>query len=128
MSQQITDAIAAFEARKSDLAVQIARIDAAINAMRSCLDTPADDSPRVERRTPAPPTAKRELRGKVDAIKDALKAGPLAPRELAERVGLQKVSLRPIIADLVARGVLRATGTTNSRRIELAGNRPKEAP
>lgn len=65
----------------------------------------------------------------------ALAPGPLSPRQLWSKVGVHFVACRRAVQGLIARGQVRAEGTTMSRRFMLATFRPsksagpaKEAP
>jgi biotin operon repressor len=64
-----------------------------------------------------------------DAIRAALRDGPVSPGVLASTLGVERSRLRYNLAQLEKQGVVISTGSTANRRVALAPHRAaKEAP
>ncbi len=130
----IAGAIAELLAEREHLAARLAKVDAAIAAVREAFQLPSQPSaadriqqPRERVKSTSNGNGHRaELTD--GAIVEALKAGPIKPGELGAALGVERARLRARLAQLEARGVVVSTGVTASRRVALAGSRPKEAP
>lgn len=111
--------LATFEADRFATAARLARIDAAVAAIRA-LDVNAAPSRRSGVRQPkAVKLSKSAARRAVQrvAVLRALKAGPLPVGELATRAGVSRF----VLSTLAKQGVITATGRTSDRR--YAGGR-----
>lgn len=126
----VAGAIESLVAEREQLASRLQKVDAAISAVREAFHLPQPAPARPER-TPSP--TKKNGNGRsseltVDAITKALKAGPMKPGDLSSALGVERARLRSRLAEMETRGVVVSTGVTMSRRVALAGSRPKEAP
>lgn len=132
----IATAIAALELERENLSARLQKVDAAIVSMRELFHLPKPPA----KANGAAPAAKR-ARGKasasvnghritldVDAVRNALRRGPMAPGALAEELGVDRARLRYQLAKLEEQGVVAMSGTTAARRIALADGSAKEAP
>ena len=123
-------------AEREHTSARLAKIDAAIATMRDLFHLPPGEKPaaalRISKgskaRTAPTPGATRKGDQALDAIREALKAGPLSPGELETKLKISRYMLNTHVKQLEADGVLVSTGTTISRRIALAGTPAKEAP
>lgn len=126
----IKAAIESLEQERADLYARVHQIDAAIDAMRpllppgSVVEAAAESKP--DRRAYAPRAAFAQH---LDAIRKALKGGPLAPREVCEKVGVPYAVLRRALDRLLTDGEIAATGQRAGRRLSLMPGKPaKEVP
>ena len=135
-TSRIARVIEELELEREHMSARLAKIDAAIATMRELFHLPGDKPAAALRiskgskaRTASAPTgATRKGDQALDAIRAALKAGPLSPGELETKLKISRYMLNTHVKQLEADGVLVSTGTTISRRIALAGTPAKEAP
>jgi hypothetical protein len=64
----------------------------------------------------------------VDAIRSALRHGPMPPRELASALHATAYQVKCCVKQLEAQGVIKTSGTTTTRRIALADRPAKGDP
>jgi CRP-like cAMP-binding protein len=123
----IGGAIDALLAERTHLQARIAKVDEALATMRELFHLPAAERPARTARAKAP-KAGTNGHGKIseDAIRAALRNGPLSPRDLATQLGITPGNLRYTAAKLERSGVLVGTGSTTNRLLALSGR--KEVP
>jgi hypothetical protein len=125
----IAAAVAELEAEREHLCARLTKVDAAIAAIQAAFHLPAPAKPRQARTAAAAPNGNgRHGVLTDDAIVRALANGPLTPRALQDTLGAERTKLRRWLKDMKARGLVRVTGKTMSRRVELASTPAKEAP
>lgn len=123
-------AIHELEAERTHLQARLGKVDQAIATMRDLFHLPAAGE---SRRQPSETRHRSTNRGQSagrgpDAIREALKGGPLKPAALAERLNVPYPQIKRQVAALIADGAIVATGVTQSRRLSLPGKLAKEAP
>lgn len=64
----------------------------------------------------------------VDALRAALRSGPMAPRDLARVLNVDRSTLRYQLKLCESAGMVVSTGATANRRIALSGKPAKEVP
>lgn len=133
----IASAVTELLAERDHLAARLQKVDTAIAAVRDAfhLPAPAAAVPRANGHRVPMEKPERKPNGKGrdeldNAIRTALRNGPLSPGELGTALGgVERVRLRRRVAHLEAGGVLAVTGVTMSRRVALVSATPaKEAP
>lgn len=133
-TNNIALAIKEVQAERDHLAARLAKVDALIVTMREMFHLPNTDRAPVRKAKPAPasaPPANGTSTRTVltdEMIVTALKAGPLKPGALANRLGVERTKLRFRVTGLEQRGFVTSTGTTASRLIQLTAKAAKEAP
>lgn len=125
-------AVDELHAEREHLVARLAKVDAAITAVREAFHLPPA-TPRVapKRRAAAKATHRRNGRGDLqdDAILAALSAGPVSPGELAVQLGVERARLRGYLVRLEEHGRIASMGATATRRVFLPEHTPaKEAP
>jgi hypothetical protein len=125
-------AVDELHAEREHLVARLAKVDAAITAVREAFHLPPA-TPRVTPKRHAPTKAahngngRRELRD--DAILETLRGVTLSPGDLAARLGVDRARLRSRLTHLEEHGLITSTGATTTRRVGLArALPPKEAP
>ena len=120
------------ETERAHLATRLTKVDEAIATMRELFHLPgvvtaARKVPKP-RKAPATNGNGHHATPSVEAIRAALRKGPLSPGALAEQLGVSPYRLHNSVAKLEAQGVLVSSGATATRRIALAGSPAKEVP
>ena len=123
----IAQALAQLQLERDNLSARLAKVDALIVSMRDVFHLP--NRPTLVNRPAREAPAHTNGRGKVssEAIRAALREGPMSPGALADRLGIPRPRLRYTLAQLEADGDVLVTGVTASRRVALPG-RAKEVP
>jgi len=128
----IARALDEFLTERRNLVARLEKVDALIASTCEVFHLPVPALDGRRNGTPAPAAVDapaRRARSQIgDAIRSALKDGPLSPGDLAEKVGVTRGRLRYQVLALEQSGVIVSTGTTANRQIALAGTPAKEAP
>jgi hypothetical protein len=130
----IAAALAQLQLERDNLAARLEKVDGLIASMRDVFHLPhvparLNGHTAPSRKAAPKPRATDNGRGlSVDAVRKALKDGPLSPGAIEDALGAPKGSLRYQLGKLVDQGALTATGTTAARRLALADDSAKEAP
>jgi DNA-binding transcriptional ArsR family regulator len=138
-TSRIAKVVEELVAEREHLSARIAKVDAAIATMQDLFHLP--DAPRAQARRnkkdPASDHKRSSRKGSsnghgelsADAIRAALKQGPLSPGALAEQLAVERSTLRYHLKQLEEDGLVVSTGVTAGRRVALAPHRTaKEAP
>jgi DNA-binding transcriptional ArsR family regulator len=127
-SSPIAQALAQLELERANLAARLEKVDALIVSMRDVFHLPKASATVKEFPRAKPAHTNGHGRVSDDAIRAALAGGPMAPGELADKLGLERSVVRYHVKQLEDAGELVSTGTTMSRRIALRDRPAKEAP
>lgn len=133
MTETISTAIAHLEHAERELSSHLAATQHALAALRGTqgVKPPATPVTPKERRQ-APRRAPQDTNGNgtvsEDAIRSALKDGPLSPADLSARLHASRYQLRIVLDPLVERGAVITEGATTNRRLSLPGKPGKEVP
>lgn len=126
--------IAALELERDNLSSRLQKVDAALVAMRELFHLPKPTVKSNGHATVKParsinPRGSANGRGvDVEAVRKALRNGPMAPRALAAALNMTPANLGYHAKKLEAQGVVTMSGTSAARRIALADGSAKEAP
>lgn len=125
----IAQALAQLQLERDNLAARLGKVDALIVSMRDVFHLPGRPTLAHKSARETPAHANGNGHGKVtaEAIRAALRDGPMKPGTLADRLGIPRPRLRYTLAQLEAEGVVVSTGATASRRVALPGAPAKEA-
>jgi DNA-binding transcriptional ArsR family regulator len=130
----IAAALEQFELERTNLLARLAKLDNLIAQTRDVFHLPNGNGRKANEPAPKParaPKASGNGHGDLsaDAIRAALKNGPLSPGKLVEQLGVERARLRYQLVKLEEQGVVISTGSTANRRVALAPHRTaKEAP
>jgi hypothetical protein len=130
----IARAITELETEREHLVARLAKVDAAIATMRDLFHLPSTNGrPRAKTQSVAAGrVVKLDSTSKAGkfraAILAALARGPMAPGDLAEKLGRDRAAVRYQVKHLEDAGEIVSTGTTANRQVALAGTPAKEAP
>lgn len=132
----VAAAIAALEMERDNLSSRLQKVDAAIVSMRELFHLPKPAAKlnghaapvRRERSVKAQASNNGHRGFDVDAVRKALRSGPMPPRELAAALNMTPANLGYHAKKLQAQGVVTMSGTSAARRIALADGSAKEAP
>jgi DNA-binding transcriptional ArsR family regulator len=122
----IARAVAELEAEELHLAARLEKVRTAIAAVRSACHLPATRKAPATRTKRSEPSAdgngRRRTKAKLsaDAVRAALRNGPLSPGELVSALGIERAQLRRLLVRFEEQGLVTSTGATASRRIALA--------
>jgi biotin operon repressor len=136
----IARAVAELLTERDNLRARLEKVDAAIAAVRDAFHLPSE--PRVKRASAsASPRTTREAAEpsgnghagelSVDAIRAALREGPLSPGALAKALNVSRHRLRIHVAQLEEKGIVASTGKTAGRLVGLPSHKgaaAKEVP
>jgi DNA-binding transcriptional ArsR family regulator len=131
-SSHISAAVDELVAEREHLVARLAKVDAAIVAVREAFHLPLMAARRPSTSSAAAKPS-RNGNGRVGLsdkqITDALRAGPMSPGELSTQLGVERSRVRARLARLEAEGFVNSVGATSTRRIYLTSAAPaKEAP
>ena len=131
----VATAVAALEQERDNLAARLQKVDTAIASMRELFHLPKPPAkanghaPAPRRRVmPAAPSNGHRVTLDVEAVRNALRQGPMSPGELAQVLHVDRARLRYQLAKLEEQGIVSMSGTTASRRVALADGSAKEEP
>jgi hypothetical protein len=129
----IAAALAQLQLERANLTARLAKVDEAIVTLGDLFHLPTTALPtRNMKVTDASHQSSKGSNGHAhelsDAIRAALKSGPMAPGELAAQLKIDRQALRYHVKQLEADRIVVSSGTTAARRIALAGRPAKEVP
>lgn len=131
-SSHVSAAVDELVAERAHLVARLAKVDAAIVAVREAFHLPpmAPGRPSGPRAAAKPsPNGHGRVELRDEQIIDALRAGPMSPGELSTQLGVERSRMRSRLARMEAAGSVNCVGATATRRISLTSAAPaKEAP
>lgn len=128
----IAAALEQLELERANLAARLDKVDALIASMRDVFHLPRGPRLNGHAHAKVEKAARPAKNGhgsiSTDAIRAALRRGPMSPGALAAALQVPRARLGYHVTKLEEQGVLTTSGTTASRRIALADRPAKEDP
>jgi hypothetical protein len=124
----IVRAVAELVTERQNLAARLAKVDEAIASLRALFHLPSERANSAERKTKILNSEDGNSKGDKakDAIRAALKLGPLSTAQLGTRVHLTKSAVGYHVRQMKADGELTFLGAGKATTVALAGAAAKE--